>query len=186
MTTPLRHGERIGVHGRETDIKSTIKLNICLVLFISLSCCPPSVSFRLTSPRLLFLPPLFPSPSFTPTPLFLTSSPYAPSLSPLLSFKTLCLVRSHKEIIYSCPPVRVRINMPAEHINLSHGYRHWLVKLSSDSLQQDDHRMPVAWRIRTVVTISNGGSNVLLCSNLLYCIHSTVSWMGQWYTQWEQ
>lgn len=81
MTTPRRHGERNSVHWRETDIKTTVKLNICLVLFISLSCCPPSVSFRLTSPCLLFLPPLFPSPSFTPTPLSLTSSPYAPSLS---------------------------------------------------------------------------------------------------------
>lgn len=77
-------------------------------------------------------------------------------------------MRSHKEIIYSCPPVRVCISMSAEHVNLSRGYRHRVVRLSSDSLQQDDHRVPVAWRIRTVVTISNGGPNVLLPCNLLY------------------
>lgn len=105
----------------------------------------------------------------------LASSPYVPPLSlpPLL--QTLCLMRSHKEIIYSCPQVRVCISMPAEHVNLSRGYRRGVVKLSSDSLQQDDHRMPVAWRIRIVVTISNGGPNVLLhCILRMVCLQCSV------------
>lgn len=97
----------------------------------------------------------------------------------LPSLQMLCLVRSHKEIIYSCPPVLVCISMPAEHVNLSLGYRRWVVKLSSDSLQQDDHRMPVARRIRAVVMISNGGPNVLLHCNSLNCTNC----MTQWYAK---
>lgn len=123
----------------------------------------------------LSLFPLF-SAHHLPPPLL--PSPYVPSLSLPHLLQTLCPMHSHKEIIYSCPPVRVCISMPAEHVNLSHSYRHWVVKLSSDSLQQNDHRMPVAWRITTVVTISNGGPNVSLHFNLLYCVAYC---MTQWY-----
>lgn len=115
-------------------------------------------------------------------PLCLSSSPSTSSQSPPTPAPSFPHEHSHtKKIIYppqrplpSPPapptPVWLCISMPAEHVNLSRRYRRLLVKLSSDSLQQDDHRMPVARRIRTVVTISNGGSNVLLCSHLLHCI----------------
>lgn len=125
----------------------------------------------------------------------LHSSPYVviypQCLSSSLSTSSLSLppavpVRTATQNNVLLPPSQILptlawlcISMPAEHVNLSHSYRHQLVKLSSDSLQQDDHRMPVAWRIRTVVTISNGGSNVLLCSHLLHCIQSAAACMAQ-------
>lgn len=122
-------------------------------------------------------------------PLRLSSSPSTSSLSLPPSFP---YVHSHtkKNNLFQPPttapsPAWLCISMPAEHVNLSRSYRRRLVKLSSDSLQQDDHRMPVARRIRTVVTISNGGSNVLLCSHLLYCIQSAASCMAQWLPQRE-
>lgn len=122
-----------------------------------------------------------------PTVPFFISLHFLPISPPLLS---LC-AQPHKNNLFLPPPqilptpVWLCISMPAEHVNLSRSYRRRLVKLSSDSLQQDDHRMPVARRIRTVVTISNGGSNVLLCSHLLYCIQRAASCMAQWLPQRE-
>lgn len=42
--------------------------------------------------------------------------------------------------------------------------------------------MPVAWRIRTVVTISDGGPNVLLYSNLVHGVHNASFCKAQEYT----
>lgn len=144
------------------------QLNVCPVLFIPL---PPSVSS----------PPSFTHSAFLHLPLL------PPYLSPP---PFLMCTATQKNNLFQPPttaptPVWLCISMPAEHVNLSRSYRRRLVKLSSDSLQQDDHRMPVARRIRTVVTIINGGSNVLLCSHLLYCIQSAASCMAQWLSQRE-
>lgn len=166
-------------------------LAICIILvfFISLS-----NSFFPSQSGSLF--PFFPScllcPSFTPCLFFLLHLPMFPLYLSLRSLQMLCLVRSHKEIIYSCPPVLVCISMPAEHVNLSLGYRRWVVKLSSDSLQQDDHRMPVARRIRAVVMISNGGPVLLHC-NSLNCTNCMTQWYAKkdyqpkigWWRKWK-
>lgn len=156
-----------------TDIKSLsykAYYMSCFHLSFLLYPFPLILSHFFLSSQPIIYPRLFP----------LLPSPYVPSLSLPHLLQTLCPMHSHKEIIYSCPPVRVCISMPAEHVNLSRSYRHWVVKLSSDSLQQNDHRMPVAWRITTVVTISNGGPNVSLHFNLLYCVAYC---MTQWYAQ---
>lgn len=117
---------------------------------------------------------------YFPFPLRLSfvSPPYLPRL--LQIFRRL---RHNNEIIYSRPLALVSISIPAESVNLSHGYRRWVVKLSFDSLQQDDHKTPSAQRIRTVIMISNGGPNVLLHCNSLYCSHSTVSCMTHFRAQ---
>lgn len=145
----------------------------------SSSMCVLCFSF-LSLPLSLHLRPLRTAP-------FFISLYFPPYLSPP---PFLMCTATQKNNLFQPPttaptPVWLCISMPAEHVNLSRSYRHRLVKLSSDSLQQDDHRMPVARRIRTVVTISNGGSNVLLCSHLLYCIQSAASCMAQWLSQRE-
>lgn len=116
---------------------------------------PSHFSFALSPARRL-LPHLFPSFHLPVFPLYL----------PFLSFKILSLAHIPQRNNLFPPPMQLCISMPAEHVNLSCAYRHWLVKLSSDSLQRDDHRMP--WRIRTAVTISDGGPNILLYSNLAH------------------
>lgn len=92
MTNPLRHGEKITINWRETDIEH---YTMCPVLLPTFPVPSPSVSL-LSFCLLSFLP--------IPMSFFPASSPYVLSLSlpPLL--QTLCLVRSHKEIMYSCPP----------------------------------------------------------------------------------
>lgn len=166
-------------------------LAICIILvfFISLS----NSFFPSQSGSLFpFSPPVFSAHHLPPCLFFLLHLPMFPLYLSLRSLQMLCLVRSHKEIIYSCPPVLVCISMPAEHVNLSLGYRRWVVKLSSDSLQQDDHRMPVARRIRAVVMISNGGPVLLHC-NSLNCTNCMTQWYAKkdyqpkigWWRKWK-